>query len=99
MTKNVKIATAEQYDNLSKEQLLRMMYVGALNQGQQMGQILTIVQTIVDLLAMRLNVEEREKLQQTDLSPEPIHAIQRRIEETQHELYEDLQNGLYDSGI
>lgn len=93
------IRTMEQYDSLSEKQLLRMVYASQLHQIQQIGQILTIVQTLVDLMAIHLSTEDMHKLAAVEFDSDPIPAIQRKIEEVWQELEDDLRNGVYDTGL
>ncbi|MBD2701858.1 hypothetical protein IC229_14505 [Spirosoma sp. BT702] len=93
------LRTLKQYESLSEKQLLQRIYAGQLYQTQLVTQILLILFTLLNAVAKLLLGREKQELLDTDLSPEPLPAIQRKIEETQQELEEDLQKGVYDAGL
>lgn len=93
------ITTAEQYYRLRTEQQLRMMHAALLFLIQHSVQTQAATFTLLELMASKLPIEEKRKLKNTELDPEPIPAIQRKIEELQQQLGEDLRNGLYNLGL
>lgn len=99
MARITRLTTAEQYFNLSNEDRLQMLYAAVLLLIQERAQTQEATLAILELMANKLSVEEKQKLINMELGPEPIPAIQRKIEELQHELDEDLRNGVYNSGL
>ncbi|GAB3702363.1 hypothetical protein GCM10027592_31700 [Spirosoma flavus] len=99
MVKLDNLRTIEQYNHLSEKQLLRLVYAALLLLIQLGYQILASVMANLELSTTKQSPEVKQKLANTELDPEPLAAIQRRIEETQQELEEDLQSGVYNAGV
>jgi hypothetical protein len=93
------LTIAKQYEDYVEKDYLRLTHAALLYVIQELGQLKEINQTILELIGSDLPHYKRQQLLNYISGLEPIPAIQRKIEEIQQELHEDLHSGLYNLGL